>query len=99
MPLQRRIPKRGFSNEQFRQEQQIVNLDTIDALKVDKVDPAILKERGVIKHDDVAVKVLGNGELSGSVEVAAHGFSRMAKEKIEKSGGKISILPLKVAAG
>ena len=99
MPLQRRIPKRGFSNERFQQAQQIVNLDTIDALKVDKVDPAILKERGVIKHDDVAVKVLGNGELSGSVEVAAHGFSRVAKEKIEKAGGKVSILPLKVAAG
>ncbi len=99
MPLQRRIPKRGFSNERFQQAQQIVNLDMIDALKVDKVDPAILKQRGVIKHDDVAVKVLGNGELSGSVEVAAHGFSRVAKEKIEKAGGKVSILPLKVATG
>jgi len=99
MPLQRRIPKRGFSNARFRREQQIINLATIAVLKVNKVDPALLKERGVIKHADMPVKVLGDGELSSAVEVSAHRFSRSAKEKVEKSGGKIIVLPLKVVAG
>ena len=99
MPLQRRIPKRGFSNSRFRREQQIVNLETIAALKIKKVDPVILKERGVIKHADVPVKVLGVGELSSAVEVAAHKFSRSAIEKVEKSGGKVIVLPRRVVAG
>ena len=99
MPLQRRIPKRGFSNARFRQELQIVNLETIAALKIDRVDPAILKERGIIKHANVPVKVLGDGELSSAVEVAAHRFSRSAKEKVEKSGGKVVVLPRRVVAG
>ncbi len=99
MPLQRRIPKRGFSNSRFRREQQIVNLETIAALKIKKVDPVILKERGVIKHADVPVKVLGAGELSSAVEVAAHKFSRSAREKVEKSGGKVVVLPRRVIAG
>ncbi|MBA7686832.1 MAG: hypothetical protein GH143_01325 [Calditrichaeota bacterium] len=69
------------------------------ALKIDRVDPAILKERGIIKHADVPVKVLGDGELSSAVEVAAHRFSRSAKEKVEKSGGKVVVLPRRVVAG
>ncbi|MFB0516788.1 MAG: 50S ribosomal protein L15 [Candidatus Neomarinimicrobiota bacterium] len=92
MPLQRRIPKRGFSNDRFRSEMQTVNLETIANLNLDKVDPAILQERGIIKRKDIPVKVLGDGELSGAVEVAAHQFSRTAREKVEKSGGKIVVL-------
>lgn len=99
MPLQRRIPKRGFSNARFRTELQIVNLDTIAALKLDNVDPVILKERGVIQRTDIPVKVLGDGELSTAIEVAAHRFSRSAKVKVEKSGGKIIVLPAGAAAG
>ncbi|UCD37771.1 MAG: 50S ribosomal protein L15 [Fidelibacterota bacterium] len=94
MPLQRRIPKRGFSNARFRSQMQIVNLETIAALKLDKVDPTILKQQGVIKHADVPVKVLGDGELAGAVEVAAHRFSRSAKAKVEDSGGKAVVLPM-----
>ena len=93
MPLQRRIPKRGFSNARFRTELQIVNLSSIAALKLDKVDPEILKERGVIKHAHMPVKVLGDGELTGAVEVAAHSFSRAAQSKVEQSGGKVVVLP------
>ena len=98
MPLQRRIPKRGFSNARFRQDRQIVNLDAIAALKLAKVNPSILRERGVIKHAHVPVKVLGDGELSGAIEIAAHGFSRTAKQKVEQSGGKVVILSLKPSA-
>ncbi len=98
MPLQRRLPKRGFSNARFREQHQIVNLVTIAGLKLAKVNPTVLQERGVIKHAHVPVKVLGNGELSGAVEVAAHGFSASAKEKVEQSGGKVVLLPVKAAA-
>ena len=98
MPLQRRLPKRGFSNARFQERHQIVNLVTIAGLKLAKVNPTVLQERGVIKHAHVPVKVLGNGELSGAVEVAAHGFSVSAKEKVEQSGGKVVLLPVKAAA-
>lgn len=98
MPLQRRLPKRGFSNARFQERHQIVNLVTIAGLKLAKVNPTVLQERGVIKHAHVPVKVLGNGELSGAVEVAAHGFSASAKEKVEQSGGKVVLLPVKAAA-
>ena len=95
MPLQRRIPKRGFSNARFREERQIVNLTAIAGLKLPKVDPAVLQEHGIIKHVRIPVKVLGDGELSGAVEVAAHAFSRSAREKVEKAGGKIVVMPAK----
>ena len=97
MPLQRRLPKRGFSNVRFQEPRQIVNLDTIAGLNLAKVDPTVLQERGVIKHAQVTVKVLGKGELSGAIEVAAHGFSAAARAKVEQSGGKVVIIPAKSA--
>ena len=98
MPLQRRIPKRGFSNARFRARWQIVNLGSIDALKLDKVNPQVMRERGIIKSQTLPVKVLGEGDLSGTVEVAAHQFSTTAREKVEKSGGKVIILPAGAAS-
>ncbi len=88
MPLQRRVPKRGFSNARFSRPVQIVNLEAIARLQLQKVDPEIFKQRGLIKHIQTPVKVLGNGELETAVEVNAHSFSRSAREKIEKSGGR-----------
>ncbi len=88
MPLQRRVPKRGFSNYPFRTLVEVVNLDTIARLELPKVDPEILKQRGLIQRVAGPVKVLGNGELSSAVEVVAHRFSSSAKEKIEKAGGQ-----------
>lgn len=96
MPLQRRVPKRGFSNARFQTEVQIVNLDAIAALKLAKVDPAVLQARGVIKHAEATVKVLGDGELSKAVEVVANRFSQAAIKKIEQAGGKaIELAPRK----
>ena len=88
MPLQRRVPKRGFSNAPFSKPVQIGNLEAIARLKLDKVDPEIFKQRGLIQNVKIAVKVLGNGDLETAVEVNAHGFSRSAREKIEKAGGQ-----------
>ena len=87
-PLMRRLPKRGFSNYGFRKEVQIVNLEKIDSLKIEKVDANILHEKGVIKKIDVPVKILGNGDVKNPVEISADMFSKSAIEKLEKAGGK-----------
>ena len=87
-PLMRRLPKRGFSNYGFRKEIQIVNLEKIVSLKIDKVDVNILHKKGVIKKIDVPVKILGNGEVKTRIEITADMFSNSAIEKLEKAGGK-----------
>ena len=87
-PLMRRLPKRGFSNYGFRKEVQIVNLERISTLGLDTVNPEILVKKGVIKYANIAVKILGNGNINKPVEVTAHMFSKSAVEKLEKAGGK-----------
>ena len=87
-PLMRRLPKRGFSNYGFRKEVQIVNLEKIDSLKIEKVDANILYEKGVIKKIDVPVKILGNGDVKNPIKITADMFSESAIRKLEKAGGK-----------
>ena len=87
-PLMRRLPKRGFSNYGFRKEVQIVNLEKIDSLKIEKVDTNILHDKGVIKKIDVPVKILGNGDVKNPVTITADMFSKSAIRKLEKAGGK-----------
>ncbi len=94
MPLVRRLPKRGFFSP-FRQESQIVNVESLNKLAEDGrlqggvVTPEILAKLGVVRKAGVAVKILGNGELKAKLDVSAHAFSKSAIEKIEKAGGKI----------
>ena len=91
MPLQRRLPKRGFTNI-FKKSYDLVNLKALAGLKLDgALTPQVLKDRGLIQ-DMAAVKVLGDGELTGAVEIHAHKFSQSALQKIEKSGGKAVVL-------
>ena len=91
MPLQRRLPKRGFTNI-FRKEYEIVNVGQIAGISgVDEITPEVLKERGLIRSVK-RVKILGEGELTTGLAVKAHKFSKSAIEKIEKSGGKIETL-------
>ena len=87
-PLMRRLPKRGFSNYGFRKEVQIVNLEKIDSLKIEKVDAHILHEKGVIKKIDIPVKILGNGDVKNPITITANMFSKSAIRKLEKAGGK-----------
>ena len=87
-PLMRRLPKRGFSNYGFRKVVQIVSLEKISSLEVDKVDSKLLFEKGCIKNPNIIVKILGNGDLEKPVEIMADMFSKSALEKIEKIGGK-----------
>src|SRR5512141_657417 len=88
MPLQRRIPKRGFTKI-FRKEYAIVNLD--DLAKVagaEPVTPEMLKQKGLINDMKNGLKVLGTGELKSKLTVRAHKFSKSAMEKIQAAGGK-----------
>ena len=88
MPLQRRLPKRGFTNI-FRKEYEIVNVSQLARCAgADPVTPEMMKEKGLIKKIG-AVKILGCGELAESLTVHAHKFSGSAQAKIEQSGGKV----------
>ena len=87
-PLMRRLPKRGFSNYGFRKEVQIVNLEKITSLEIDKVDAHILYEKGMINKIDIPVKILGKGDVKNPVVITADMFSKSAIEKLEKAGGK-----------
>ena len=94
MPLQRRVPKFGFTNP-FRVAYKGVNLDTLELLsekiKKDTIDVKVLIDNGVVGKKDL-VKILGRGELSKKLIVTAHAFTASAKEAIEKTGGSISKL-------
>ena len=88
MPLHRRLPKRGFTNI-FKRLYEIVNVEQLSrCVGADPVTPEVMKEKGLIKKIG-AVKILGMGELSESMNVHAHKFSGSAQAKIEKSGGKV----------
>ena len=94
MPLQRRLPKFGFTNIN-RVEYKGINLDSLQALlekrKLTAIDPAVLVENGMASSHDL-IKVLGRGELKGKVDVKAHAFSASAKAAIEAKGGTATIL-------
>jgi large subunit ribosomal protein L15 len=92
MPLQRRIPKRGFTNI-FRKEYSIVNLQDLETMSGnDPITPEVLMQKGLIKDMKTGVKVLGNGELKAKLTVRAHKFSKSAVEKIQAAGGKAEVI-------
>jgi large subunit ribosomal protein L15 len=91
-PLQRRLPKRGFTNI-FKKEFQIVNLKDLERIQdVKTFDPAVLYEHRVIRKKNVPVKVLGVGDVTKQIEISAHAFSKSAVEKIESAKGKVTVL-------
>jgi large subunit ribosomal protein L15 len=91
MPLHRRLPKRGFTNI-FKTEYEVVNLERLAAIDEKEITPDVLRKAGVVNGRNVAIKVLGQGELSKAITVHAHKFSKSAQEKIEKAGGKVQLL-------
>ncbi|HWP23929.1 MAG TPA: 50S ribosomal protein L15 [Candidatus Binatia bacterium] len=92
MPLQRRLPKRGFHNP-FRIENAVVNLKQLETFAAGaEVTPESLRERGLLSGKHRRVKILGEGSLSKALTVKAHGFSAKAKEKIEAAGGKAELI-------
>ena len=89
MPLTRRVPKRGFTNE-FREEHQVVRLDDLAALPAGtEITPASLAKAGLIRRRKGAAKVLANGKISGAVTVRGIKVSAGARQKIEAAGGRV----------
>lgn len=89
MPLQRRIPKRGFSNP-FRQEYGVVNVSALDKFEAGaRIDRQALVDAGLLGKKYSLVKLLGEGELSKAFTVAVDKLSETARQKIEAAGGKI----------
>lgn len=93
MPLQRRLPKRGFHNI-FRIEMAVVNLAQLEAIGVGEISPEFLSAHGLISGKGRQVKILGQGDLTKALTVRAHGFSASAKAKIEAAGGKAELIEL-----
>lgn len=92
MPMQRRLPKRGFKNP-FRKEYTIVNLRDLARFPAGTVvDVAALVASGLVKKVQWGVKVLGEGSIAYPLTVRAHHFSLAAKNKIETAGGKTEVL-------
>jgi large subunit ribosomal protein L15 len=90
MPLNRRVPKRGFTNI-FKKEFSEINLDRLDKMTKKEITLEDLVESGLIKNKNNKVKILGRGDISLAKTIHAHKFSRSAQEKIEKAGGKVVI--------
>ena len=94
MPLQRRVPKFGFTSPN-RIEYKAINLSTLEDLiaktKATAIDVQLLVENGLAGKNDI-VKILGNGELKSKVDVTAHAFSASAAKAIEAAGGKATTL-------
>ena len=94
MPLQRRIPKYGFTNHS-RVEYQVVNLDVLqkfsdaNKLSAGTINPEILKQAGLISTTSKPVKILGNGDLKTKLQLEVDSYSKAAQQKIEAAGGSI----------
>jgi len=94
MPIQRRVPKRGFTNP-FRVEYAIINVGDLD--RIDPKEPVSLESllaSGTLKDARDGLKILGDGDLTKAISIRAHKVSAQAREKIEKAGGKIELIEL-----
>jgi large subunit ribosomal protein L15 len=92
MPLQRRIPKRGFTNI-FKKQFAIVNVGDLDGLAAEgAVGPDELVFAGLVRKNHHPVKLLANGEISSAVTIRVHKASASAVQKIEAAGGKVELI-------
>ncbi|GAK59019.1 50S ribosomal protein L15 [Candidatus Vecturithrix granuli] len=93
MPLQRRLPKRGFTSV-FKKEYEIINLKTLEQRfeSGTEITLDLLRETRLVRRDVSLVKILGQGDLSKSFHIHAHAFSKSAMEKIQAVGGECTIV-------
>ena len=91
MPLQRRLPKRGFTNI-FKKQWIEISLAKLEENfgAGEEITPEILHERGLIKKAKHDLVILGTGDISKALKIRAHRFTKSAKEKIESAGGTVS---------
>ena len=93
LPLYRRLPKRGFSNHDFKTVYAVINVGDLNVFNDgDVVTPALLKEKGIVKKQLNGIKVLGNGKLEKKLTIQANRFSSSALKKIEESGSKAEVI-------
>lgn len=93
LPLYRRLPKRGFSNYDFKTKYAVINVSDLNMFEDGTVvTPALLKEIGFVKKQYDGIKVLGEGTLTKKLTIQANKFSKTAIEKIEESGSKIEVI-------
>jgi len=94
MPLQMRLPKRGFKNIN-RKEYVALNLQRLQAIhdkyKMDTIDMKTLMDAGIVRRND-KVKILGGGELTSKLNITAHAYSEAAKTAIEAKGGTVNVI-------
>jgi large subunit ribosomal protein L15 len=88
MPLQRRLPKRGFASRTARYNDEI-RLYQIEVMSVDVIDLDVLKKEGMVGHDIKKVKIINTGELTRAVTINGLGVTKGAKAAIEAAGGKV----------
>ena len=100
MPLQRRLPKLPGFTSRNRVEYDTVNVGRIDGAFADgdEVTPETLRSKGLVRRGNAPVKILGNGELSKKLTVAAHAFTASARAKVEEGGGTVRDLPRRPAS-
>ncbi|MFN3739783.1 MAG: 50S ribosomal protein L15 [Thermodesulfovibrionales bacterium] len=92
MPLQRRLPKRGFTNTPFRKEFAVINLKDIEKLGLEDISPQVLLEKGIIRDIKDGLKVLADGDIKRPVKIKAHAFSKAALEKLKASGSTVEVI-------
>ena len=93
IPMYRRLPKRGFTNDMFKKVYAVINVDVLDRFEDGaEVTVDTLVAEGIIKDTKNGVKILGNGEITKKLTVKANVFSASAKEKIEAAGGKTEVI-------
>jgi large subunit ribosomal protein L15 len=93
MPLQRRLPKRGFRNYPFSREYAVINLRDISKINdVDIITPEVLVQRGMVRNTKDGLKILSEGEITRAITIKAHAFSSAAVDKITKAGGKTEVI-------
>ena len=99
MPLQRRLPKRGFTNI-FKKQWLEISLAKLEEnfSAGDEITPEVLHERGLIKKAKHDLVILGNGEVSKGLKISAHRFTKTAKDKIEAAGGSATVIEKAQAA-
>jgi large subunit ribosomal protein L15 len=94
MPLIRRLPKRGFSNNAHKTVYAIVNVDDLEQFEPGiRVNRELLEQRGLVNGRFDGIKILGRGKLTKNLTVEAHKFSATARQQIEAAGGSVVPLP------
>lgn len=91
MPIQRRLPKRGFHSP-FRTEYQIVNVGDLEKIDTEEITLEVLQDAGLTSKNKGPVKILGDGDAPKNLKVSANAFSKSAEEKITSAGGTVEVI-------